>query len=102
MLRAMSSRPGPLGQRLATELRAELARQNRSRRWLAECIGQPHNTVNRWLMGESNPGVDMVDAMCRALGFTVADLVVAVVCEQESGVPHPRRRVSDRFLGVAA
>jgi transcriptional regulator with XRE-family HTH domain len=100
----MSSRPGPIGQRIATELRAELARQNRSRRWLAEQIGQPHNTVNRWLMGESSPGVDNVDAMCRALGFTVADLIVAVQVEQEDGpIPQQhRRRSGDRFRWVAA
>src|SRR5881409_2858397 len=93
----MSNSPGPIGQRVAMELRAELARQNRSRRWMAEQLHIPHATVNRWLMGETSPGVDNVDAMCRALGFTVADLIVAIQVESEAEVPHPRRRAADRF-----
>lgn len=74
----MTNRPGPLGQRIAAELRAELGRQNRSRRWLADQVGAPHNTVARWIGGETAPSLDALDAMCRALGLSVADLLMAV------------------------
>ena len=74
----MTNRPGPLGQRIAAELRAELGRQDRSRRWLAEQVGAPHNTVARWVGGDTPPPLDALDAMCRALGLSVADLLSAV------------------------
>lgn len=90
----MTNRPGPLGQRIAAELRAELARQRHSGRWLAQQIGAPQNTVNRWLGGETAPNLDALDAMCRALGYNVADLLTAV--ERNGGyepVAHLPRRV---------
>lgn len=74
----MTNRPGPLGQRIASELRAELGRQNHSRRWLADQIGLPHNTVARWVGGDTSPTLDALDAMCRALGITVPDLLASV------------------------
>lgn len=67
-----------LGQRMAAELRAEMGRQGRSRRWLAEQIGEPHVTVGRWVKGETPMSLDSLDAMCRALGLTIADLLTAV------------------------
>lgn len=74
----MSARPGPLAQSIAAELRAELGRQNKSRRWLAERIGQSHVTVSRWVNGDGPVSLDSLDAMCHALGVTVADLLAAV------------------------
>lgn len=63
---------------MAAELRAEMARQGRSRRWLAEQIGESHVTVGRWVKGETPMSLDVLDGMCRALGLTVADLLAAV------------------------
>ncbi|MGZ4617201.1 MAG: helix-turn-helix domain-containing protein [Frankiaceae bacterium] len=74
----MTNRPGPLGQSIAAELRAELGRQKHSGRWLADEIGAPHNTVARWIGGETPPPLDALDAMCRALGISVADLLASV------------------------
>lgn len=71
----MTTTPGPLGQRTAAELRAELARQKKSGRWLADKIGAPSGTVARWIGGETSPPLDALYAMCRALGVNVADLV---------------------------
>lgn len=67
-----------LGQRMAAELRAEMARQGRSRRWLSEQIGESHVTVGRWVKGDTPMSLDSLDAMCRALGLTIADLLAAV------------------------
>lgn len=75
----MTNTPGPLGQRTAAEIRAELARQKRSGRWLAEEIGAPSGTVARWIGGETSPPLDALYAMCRALGMSVADLVGAAL-----------------------
>lgn len=77
-----------------------MGRQNKSRRWMAEQIGAPHNTVARWIAGDSNPGADNLDAMCRALGFTLADLIVAVQCTDPRFRGHGRR-TSDRILTSA-
>ena len=73
----MSTHPGPLGIRIATELRAEMGRQNRSRRWLAEQIDVPHNTVSRWVAGETCPQLDALDQMCEALGLNIVDVIAA-------------------------
>ncbi|MDP5182134.1 helix-turn-helix transcriptional regulator [Blastococcus sp. BMG 814] len=67
-----------LEQRVAQEIRAELARQDRTRRWLAQVIGQPETTVARWLRGPQSPGLNELDAMCRALGVSIVDLLAAV------------------------
>lgn len=79
--------------RIAAELRAELARQGRSRHWLAEQIGKPVTTVARWLRGPQSPGLNDLDAICQALGMTIADLLSAV---QRNGgyevVPIPAAR----------
>lgn len=79
----MTNNPGPLGQRIAAELRAELGRQNHSKRWLADQVQAPHNTVSRWLNGETAPPLDALDAICRALGLSIADLLRMV--EQNGG-----------------
>lgn len=74
----MSNRPGRLAQMIAAELRAELGRQNRSRRWLADQIDQSHVTVSRWINGDGPMSFDALDAICEALGITVGDLLAAV------------------------
>lgn len=88
----MSSRPGPLGQHVATELRAELGRQSKSRRWLAEQLGVPHNTLSRWVSGETCPPLDDLDRMCEALGLTMLEVMAAAkyqVDVEEGRRPHP-------------
>lgn len=64
--------------RVAEELRAELARQGRSRRWLAAQVELPATTVARWLRGDTAPTLDELDAMCRALDLTVGRVLVTV------------------------
>lgn len=109
----MSIRPGPLGVRIATELRAELGRQNRSRRWLAEQLGVPHNTLSRWVGGETCPPLDELDRMCTALGLNVVEVMGAAKyrIEVERGnmptIPTQQtggfgRRASDFLAFVAA
>lgn len=63
---------------MAAEIRAEMGRQDRSRRWLADQIGESHVTVGRWVKGETPMSLDILDAICRALGLTIADLLSSV------------------------
>lgn len=93
----MTNTPGPLGQRTAAEIRAELARQKKSGRWLAQTIGAPQNTVNRWIGGETSPPLDALYAMCRALNMNVADMLASVLRDgdYEPVVPLRRRRQVD-------
>lgn len=99
----MSNRPGPLAQRIAAELRAELGRQNLSRRWLAEQIGLSHVTVSRWVNGDGGMTFDALDAMCQALGMSVADLLAAVERNSDQPLPAPRppRGRRSRAIGDA-
>lgn len=96
----MTPSSGPLRGPIAAALRAELERQERSGRWLARKAGYSHARVARWLNEETDPCADDLQRMCKALGFTVADLMVAVVGREEG---NPRRRVGDRLgLRLAA
>lgn len=102
----MTNRPGPFAQRIAAELRAEMARQKMSGRALADAIGANHATVARWINGDTDPGLDGLEPMCRALGLSIADLLAAV--ERNGGyevspLPLPRRprtRRSGRAAGI--
>lgn len=94
----MSTRPGPLAQRIAAELRAELGRQEMSRRTLADRIGQNHVTVSRWVKGEGPMSFDALDAICEVLGINVADLLAAADTRQGTG----RITREDRLVGAAA
>ncbi len=69
-----------LDERVAEELRAEVARQGRSRRWLAAQVELSHTTVARWLRptDPAAPTLDELDALCRALGLTVGQLLYTV------------------------
>lgn len=100
----MTTRPRPFAQRVAAELRAELARQDKSGRWLAEQIGWSPATVARWIGGDTDPDLDGLEAMCRAMGMSVADLLDAV---QRNGgyevlpLPAPRPTRNRRVGGAA-
>lgn len=94
--------------RIAAELRAELARQGHSRHWLAEQIGKPVTTVARWLRGPQSPGLNDLDAICRALGMGIGDLLSAV--ERNGGyvarpatstTSHETGRVNRRYATAA-
>jgi transcriptional regulator with XRE-family HTH domain len=86
-----------LGQRMAAEIRAEMARQGISRRQLAETIGESHVTVGRWVKGETAMSLDVTDAICRALGLTVADLLSAV--ERNGGYEPVTRSATEQGSG---
>lgn len=80
---------------IAAELRAELARQNRSKRWMAIQLGHSHVTVGRWLAGATPvPLCDFV-RICEALGVPPAAVLARV------GVANVERRRSEDFRVAA-
>lgn len=66
---------GPRNAALASEIRAELGRQEMSRRQLARLIGKPDTTVARWLRNDTAMDADDVDAIAVALNMTGLDLM---------------------------
>lgn len=94
----MTRKPGPLGRRIAAELRAELGRRNMSRRALADSIGQPHVTVSRWLNADTPVPIDMLDDMARALGLTIGEILDRADTDDDPAtVPAPRVAFSDNY-----
>lgn len=60
---------------IASEIRAEAARQHLSQRKLAERMGAPHTTVNKKIIGERKiTGVDL-ESFSRALNVPAWELV---------------------------
>lgn len=78
---------GPVEAAVAAELRAQLARLNRSRRWLATQIGAPHVSVSRWLNTGRGLSLDRLDQMCAALGLVPSEVLRGV--EQRFHRPGP-------------
>lgn len=98
----MSNRPGPLAQSIAAEIRAELGRQQKSRRWLADQIDQSHVTVSRWVNGDGPVSLDSLDAMCHALGISVADLLGAVERNRPADTSTGARRTTGGYEALLA
>lgn len=96
-----------LTRRVAAELRAEMARQGISRRWLAEQVGESHVTVSRWVRGDTCPTLEALDAMCAVLGITIPELFGAVVRNggydrPDPHIPRPRTSAVTRHHVFAA
>lgn len=62
-------------ERIAGEIRAEMARQQRSQRQLALALGYTQQAVSRRLAGHVAIDVDELDAIARFLGVSVARLM---------------------------
>ena len=61
--------------RVAAEVRAELARQNKSKASLAQAAGISVDTLRRRLDGVYPFYVEEIDAICFFLGIPIADFV---------------------------
>lgn len=60
----------------AAEVRAELARQNRTALWLAETVGIANSTMARRLSGSSPFDMAESFAVAGALGVSLSDLIL--------------------------
>ena len=61
--------------RVAAEIRAELARQNKSKASLAQAAGISPDTLRRRLNGVYPFAIEEVDAICFFLGIPIAEFV---------------------------
>ena len=62
-------------QRVAAELRAEQARKQITQMSVAATVGRPQTTVSRWLSGGTPLTIDIIDALCCALGIGIGDVI---------------------------
>jgi transcriptional regulator with XRE-family HTH domain len=56
-------------------LKAVLAEQSRTNRWLAEQLGKNETTISRWCTNETQPSMDTFIAIAKLLGIDVRELI---------------------------
>ncbi len=74
--------PQGLNWHVAEELRGESAAQRVTRREMAERSGLSLASVNRYLTGRGDIGVDSLDKMALVLGLTASQIIDAAVARQ--------------------
>ena len=56
-------------------IRIALAEQNKTNRWLAERIGKTEITISRWVQNKSQPSLEQLTIIARALSVSPKDLI---------------------------
>ncbi len=56
-------------------IRIALAEQNKTNRWLAERIGKSEITISRWVQNKSQPSLEQLTIIARALSVSPKDLI---------------------------
>ena len=56
-------------------LKAVLAEQAKTNKWLAEQLGKNETTISRWCTNEIQPSMDNLVAIAKLLGVDVRDLI---------------------------
>ena len=56
-------------------LKAVLAEQAKTNKWLAEQLGKNETTISRWCTNEIQPSMDNLDAIAKLLGVDVLELI---------------------------
>lgn len=56
-------------------IRIALAEQNKTNRWLAERIGKSEITISRWVRNKSQPSLEQLTIIARALSVSPKDLI---------------------------
>lgn len=57
-------------------LKVVLVEQKRTGKWLAEKLGKNEATVSRWCTNESQPSLETLFAIAKALNVDVRELIV--------------------------
>jgi len=57
-------------------LKVVLVEQKRTGKWLAEKLGKNEATVSRWCTNESQPSLETLFAIARALNVDVRELLI--------------------------
>ena len=57
-------------------IKAVLAEQNRTRKWLAEQLGRDQATISKWCTNTYQPSLEMLVKIAEHLNVDVRDLIV--------------------------
>lgn len=58
-------------------LKVALVEQSRTGKWLAETLGKNEATISRWCTNESQPSLETLVDIAKALNVDVKDLLVS-------------------------
>jgi transcriptional regulator with XRE-family HTH domain len=59
-------------------LKVVLVEQKRTGKWLAEALGKNEATVSRWCTNESQPSLETLLEVAKALNVDIKDLLVSL------------------------
>jgi putative transcriptional regulator len=63
-------------------LKAVLAEQGKTNKWLAEKLGKNETTVSRWCTNETQPTMDTLVEIAQLLGIDVRELINSTLKKQ--------------------
>ena len=60
---------------MLNRLKAALAEQRRTNRWLSEQLGKSENTVSRWCANKVQPSIQQLNEIASVLDVDIKDLL---------------------------
>jgi transcriptional regulator with XRE-family HTH domain len=60
---------------MLNRLKAALAEQGRTKRWLSEQLGKSENTVSRWCANKVQPSIQQLNEIASVLDVNIKDLL---------------------------
>lgn len=64
-----------MNKKAINRLKAVLAEQAKTNKWLAEQLGKNETTISRWCTNEIQPSMDNLVAIAKLLGVDVRELI---------------------------
>ncbi len=68
---------------MLNRLKAALAEQGKTNRWLSEQLGKSENTVSRWCANKVQPSITQLNEIATILDVDVKELLVSTKSERE-------------------
>ena len=62
---------------MLNRLKAVLAEQGKTSRWLAEQLGKSENTVSRWCANKVQPSIQQLNEIAQLLKVDIKDLLMS-------------------------
>ena len=62
---------------MLNRLKATLAEQGKTNRWLSEQLGKSENTISRWCANKVQPSITQLNEIASVLDVDVKDLLVS-------------------------
>jgi len=75
MLIYLHKMPIYMNEKAINRLKAVLAEQGKTNKWLAEQLGKNETTISRWCTNEIQPSMDNFVTIAKLLGVDVRDLI---------------------------